>query len=282
MTSHPGRGGRLPPKRSDDRASSIDEGKRVNRSHGGLIQKGRNGGMRRLGTGRGGVAGSRIRHDHLDGPLQSRIDSSTRKGRTSNFGRLSAEDSALLDTECYYSPMEDVVVRLKETEVVIVKNNTGELTLNSGGWKTLSTFYVITESIRPLGLWLEESENGHWRVSDGRSYLATFQDNMVVKYSTGSRAQQLARGSVIMQHLQQVKRNLTARLNEPITNEPSIQPYMEGVGMSSFGAPYFSARTPCIPVNCYGPMMRNQPSYNVMLTHNRQSNQLDMFHGRRR
>lgn len=200
------RGGRVT-YRTAEPASSINQNKRISRSHGLLIQKSSRASppVRKFGSSSRGGFGGKDR-------LSTQQQPNGRK-RQSPYSLISAEDSALLDTECFSNPDGDVIVRLKETEVVTVKGSTGELSLTSGGWRTLSTFYVITESIRPLGLWLEEAENGSWRVSDGRSYLASFQDKMVVKHSTGNRAQQLARGSVIMQHLQQVKRNLAARLS---------------------------------------------------------------------
>lgn len=128
--------------------------------------------------------------------------------------RLTGWEAAILDSSCFYKDDGDLVVRLKNTDVVTIKQKTGKFMLDSGGWRTASTAFVIDEALKPLGLRLECVEDegqSVWRVVDGKSYLAVFQDGMTVKHSLG-RMHQLARASVIHQHMQQTKNTVKGRL----------------------------------------------------------------------
>lgn len=170
---------------------------------------------------------------------------------------LAAADAALSEIEILYPPMvslEDgttaqsetdaLIVRFKGTEVLKVKKQRGELTLSSGGWRTLTTRLILNSALKPLGLWIEaetptkeappqedkeapitppssvpappstgqQSTNVQWTVVDGVSFLATFHDGMTVgQVGTQSHAHMLARASVIAQHLKQVKSDAIAR-----------------------------------------------------------------------
>jgi len=66
------------------------------------------------------------------------------------------------------------------------------MSLNSGGYRTFLTRAVMNEALSPLGIQVidqtpksgvDDQMTGNqtpmWSVSDGRSYLATFEDNMV-------------------------------------------------------------------------------------------------------
>eukprot|EP01054_Gregarina_sp_Poly1_P006221 Gregarina_sp_Poly_1__6220@NODE_329_length_9477_cov_82_111477_g279_i0_p3_GENE_NODE_329_length_9477_cov_82_111477_g279_i0NODE_329_length_9477_cov_82_111477_g279_i0_p3_ORF_typecomplete_len415_score48_75_NODE_329_length_9477_cov_82_111477_g279_i04431687 len=146
-------------------------------------------------------------------------------------GRLGAQDAALLATEIIQQDNGDVIIRFKQTDLVLVKAGSGDLILNSGGYRTFSTKAILNQALQPVGLWVDdnttsvENENGpasddhqgvpssqsqkqtpEWVVSDRRSYLATFIDGMVVRQAGAlSKAQMMARGSVIAQYLRQRK-----------------------------------------------------------------------------
>eukprot|EP01053_Blabericola_migrator_P002205 Blabericola_migrator_1__2204@NODE_1608_length_4174_cov_165_020940_g1047_i0_p2_GENE_NODE_1608_length_4174_cov_165_020940_g1047_i0NODE_1608_length_4174_cov_165_020940_g1047_i0_p2_ORF_typecomplete_len351_score50_09FYTT/PF07078_11/0_26_NODE_1608_length_4174_cov_165_020940_g1047_i03461398 len=150
------------------------------------------------------------------------------------FGsKLGAQEAALLSTEVIQEDNGDLLVRFKQTDLIIVKAGTGDLILNSGGYRTFSTKAVLNQALQPVGLWVDESvtppsndtadsntspregeaPNGtsqkppvDWVVSDRRSYLATFTDGMVIRQAGAlTKAQMIARGSVIAQHLRQRK-----------------------------------------------------------------------------
>lgn len=141
-----------------------------------------------------------------------------------------AERSALNDTIIEYPPIEQdsdgnpmpsrdnaLIVNFKGTAVITVRRSNGDLVLDSGGWRTLSTKLLLNHALKPIGLKvIEEISNNDkvWQVVDeGNSFLKTFQDGMIIS-STGpktSRTLTLARASIIQQHLSQLKFNVKAR-----------------------------------------------------------------------
>lgn len=139
------------------------------------------------------------------------------------MNRLSPWDAAILSTDVVRQDNGDIVVTFKQTNIITIKGDSGDLILNSGGFRTFSTRSVMNQALQPVGLRINEcnsptddpknnlnqSSNADWEVSDGKSYLVTFADGMVVSQSgTMSRQQMLARGSVIMQFLKQKKTNV--------------------------------------------------------------------------
>eukprot|EP01055_Gregarina_sp_Pseudo9_P000114 Gregarina_sp_Pseudo_9__113@NODE_1077_length_1898_cov_6_932222_g1009_i0_p1_GENE_NODE_1077_length_1898_cov_6_932222_g1009_i0NODE_1077_length_1898_cov_6_932222_g1009_i0_p1_ORF_typecomplete_len421_score58_07FYTT/PF07078_11/0_024_NODE_1077_length_1898_cov_6_932222_g1009_i05121774 len=156
-------------------------------------------------------------------------------GKFGQASRLGAQDAALLSTEVLQQENGDVIVRFKQTDLVLVKAGTGDLILNSGGYRTFSTKAILNQALQPVGLWVDDSstqaeaavseapsDGGHqaapshsqsqksttpeWIVSDRRSYLASFVDGMVIRQAGAlSKAQMVARGSVIAQYLRQRK-----------------------------------------------------------------------------
>lgn len=169
-------------------------------------------------------------------------------GGNSKYGnnqgsRLNAQDAALLSTEVIQEENGDTIVRFKQTDLVIVKAGTGDMILTSGGYRTFSTKAILNQALQPVGLWVDEStvsssndqasdqrgsvshDGNHsqkplspeWVVSDRRLYLATFVDGMTIRQAGAlTKAQMVARGSVIAQYLRQRKYDAeqkAARLN---------------------------------------------------------------------
>lgn len=153
---------------------------------------------------------------------------------------------ALFDSELLYpamvtgtqgqtieSPDDLLIIRFKGTDVLKVRKARGDMILNSGGWKTLSTRLVLNKALAPLGIWIEEvptdeeasdplklngtkTSSNQWRVVDSSaSFLATFNDGMVIGNIGVARKQLLARASVIAQHWKQVKSNITRNSGAP-------------------------------------------------------------------
>ena len=85
--------------------------------------------------------------------------------RTSIDALTLAKDSALSEVEILFpplnedgtgpSPLNALVVKFKNTEVLIVRKLKGDMVLSSGGWRTLSTQLVLNSALKPLGLWIE-------------------------------------------------------------------------------------------------------------------------------
>lgn len=168
---------------------------------------------------------------------------------------LSAEQSALNESELIYpvliqdestgneieSPDDSLIIRFKGTDVLKVRKSRGDLILNSGGWKTLSTRLVINKALKPLGIWVEEvpseqdlslvssdlsivetsssniKPNHTWRVTDGNAFLTRFSDGVTIgSIGVNGRAQLMARASVIAQHWKQIKTSMTATRRKPM------------------------------------------------------------------
>lgn len=89
--------------------------------------------------------------------------------------RLQPSDAALLATEVTRQDNGDVVVRLKQTDIIVVKGASGDLVsrhdsdlchthalfplpywqiLNSGGYRTFLTKTVLNQALQPVGLWV--------------------------------------------------------------------------------------------------------------------------------
>lgn len=126
--------------------------------------------------------------------------------------KIPPHDSAIADTECFYNEDGDLIVKLIDTNVITVRKSTGDLSLNTGGWKTYKTLHILNQALKPLGLYVEVAEDGQWRVMDGKAYLENFSDQMVVGVPV-SRSFKLARASVVMQNLQQAKKTVELRLD---------------------------------------------------------------------
>lgn len=73
---------------------------------------------------------------------------------------------------------ENIVVRLHDTAVVIFQPN-GDIKLETGGWKTVTTKERINSYLpRPWQVW---SERGVWLLSDGNGTKVTFEDGITIK-----------------------------------------------------------------------------------------------------
>ncbi|CAE7543345.1 UBQ11 [Symbiodinium natans] len=132
------------------------------------------------------------------------------KGKGKGRQRLPPEEKALLKTQCFFNAEKELVIKLYETEVLIVKNRKETppvadsdktekspapaggslvLTLNSGGFRTAETKAILNEALRPLALRVEGSESS-WslcsdyrmpgQVTDGSKSQQPFEDGMEI------------------------------------------------------------------------------------------------------
>eukprot|EP01068_Selenidium_serpulae_P004319 Selendium_serpulae@DN3508_c0_g1_i10.p1 len=111
--------------------------------------------------------------------------------------RLSQEESAVLGaTTSYNADSSELYVSLKNTSVVRVEVATGNVILNSGGWRTHSTLSVINAALKPIGLWVRplkpteitdpitnDKNKCPWEVC-GKWFHRGFEDNMVSRALT--------------------------------------------------------------------------------------------------
>lgn len=153
-----------------------------------------------------------------------------------SVGELALLRAEIIDEEKTYG------VKFKETVVCKVDKVTGELKLNSGGWRTMSTLGVINACIRPFNMVVSEDDGiesdhgvlgGTWTVrylAQGRGKAEsavlgrTFDDSVTVDMqrfeddhavSIGSDLHPhliVGRSSVLKQYLSQQRLTLDARL----------------------------------------------------------------------
>lgn len=124
--------------------------------------------------------------------------------------RLPPEEKALLKTQCFFNAEKELVIKLYDTEVLVVKDQketppTADsdktekppvpagaslaLTLNSGGFRTAETRAILNEALRPLALRVDGSDSS-WslgsdykvpgQVTDGSKSQQPFEDGMVI------------------------------------------------------------------------------------------------------
>jgi len=154
-------------------------------------------------------------------PHRNRRDRDDFRGKGS-FGkgkgkrRLAPEEKALLNTHCFFNDEGDLVVRLYDTQVFVLKkkpeaaDEEGKasagadgggvvLVLNSGGFRTMETRHIINQAMYPLEIWVAESgdSNRDWKVS-GKSFEdQSFKDKMEVQLKSD-----MVRASTVKEHLE--------------------------------------------------------------------------------
>lgn len=142
----------------------------------------------------GNFGPSRKGHDRDDnGPYasgdRSRGDAK-QKGRGKGKRKLPPEEKSLLNTHCFYNSAGDLVVKLYDTEVLVLKKkeplepakvglqpSEGDskpvsaptkpslvLILNTGGFRTAETKIVLSEALKPLAFRIEGSESSKWQL----------------------------------------------------------------------------------------------------------------------
>jgi len=136
-----------------------------------------------------------------DGPYVSRGERGDRGDRGSRL-RLPPEEKGLLKTQCFFEE-KDLVIKLYDTQVLVIKERTAEKTeenddgsesktlvliLTSGGFRTAETKAILNEALKPMALQVESGGSG-WQlrsdykapgqVTDGSS-MQPFEDGMEV------------------------------------------------------------------------------------------------------
>ncbi|CAJ1431986.1 unnamed protein product [Effrenium voratum] len=119
--------------------------------------------------------------------------------------RLPPEEKALLKTQCFFNDDKDLVIKLYDTQVLVIKEKPGEksqekdseepapgslaLVLTSGGFRTAETKAILNEALKPMALHVEGGPDSKWslrsdyktpgQVTNGSS-TQPFEDGMEV------------------------------------------------------------------------------------------------------
>lgn len=200
------------------------------------------------------------------------------KGKKGKF-RLSPDDKALLNTQCFFNSDGDFVVKLYDTEVFTLRKRpeqaetdatagtslpTAVLILTSGGFRTVETKSILNQAMLPLDLRITDSDDHTWTV-DGR----LFEDGMKVKLNSGARASAVK--AHLVDKIQRVKALEVARTN-PTVRRPRYErdrfapPYDRdrpppphyGYGPPGYGPPPLGYGPP--PPHSYGPPPAGYPA----------------------
>eukprot|EP00854_Cymbomonas_tetramitiformis_P009455 gene9455-11199_t len=88
---------------------------------------------------------------------------------------------------------QDVIKKLYNTDIVVVKQ-TGEVTLDSGGYRTTQTRMSMNDALNAIGMKLvhNEADPSEWTVSDGKFFLKRYEDGMVIPAGQAGRGRGLA------------------------------------------------------------------------------------------
>lgn len=88
---------------------------------------------------------------------------------------------------------QDVIKTLYNTDIVVVKQ-TGEVTLDSGGFRTTQTRMSMNDALNTFGMKLvhNEADPSEWTVSDGKVFLKRYEDGMIIPAGQAGRGRGLA------------------------------------------------------------------------------------------
>eukprot|EP00743_Colponemidia_sp_Colp-15_P004182 GILK01004512.1.p1 GENE.GILK01004512.1~~GILK01004512.1.p1 ORF type:complete len:247 (-),score=14.24 GILK01004512.1:112-852(-) len=111
---------------------------------------------------------------------------------------------ALSSALCYSNTSGDTVLKMNDTELLLVKN-TGEIWISSGGKHDEETFVLLNEALKPLSMKVTHDGDvtGRWNVSDGKTFVETLHDGMTVREPGPRGALGRGKPSILLQFLQQ-------------------------------------------------------------------------------
>jgi len=139
-----------------------------------------------------GPAGQVGRHVHSDRDEPYAHRDGKAGGGKGKGKRLPPEDKALLKTQCFFNSAGELIVRLYDTEVFILKKRQGDtsgtkpqaaneetkvevkpegaanatdslvLVLTSGGFRTTETRSILNEALHPLSMRINGSDSSRW------------------------------------------------------------------------------------------------------------------------
>eukprot|EP00744_Colponema_vietnamica_P001316 GILI01002195.1.p1 GENE.GILI01002195.1~~GILI01002195.1.p1 ORF type:complete len:350 (+),score=80.98 GILI01002195.1:55-1050(+) len=154
----------------------------------------------------------------------------------------SAFDKVLSQTSCSANEQGDTVVKFGDAEILVVKQGTGEIYLNTEGNRCQDTFSLLNDCLKPLDLKVSHDGDvvaGKWSVSDGKLFLVPLVDNTYLRepLKSGRAAVMMkARASILLQYLSQKIKTASARLSSVSSSSSSSSAFSIG-GASASSSP---------------------------------------------